>query len=158
MLALALFFGVLAGMVAALVLVIRGVGLVVRWGGRSPAGRLRAVALIVGAGSVAVYAWGLFCLGMAVLDAEDGGTDSSPVRPCREAGAEVAAHVVGYGVGLVPLGFECRLAGGGSHTTASVPAYVNPGTAVLGLTGAVCAVLSAGAAGRSSRRETERLR
>ena len=137
----------------ALVLMIKGVRPGARWSGCSPAGRLRAVALTVGAGAVAVYAWGLFCLGVAVLDAEDGGTDSSPVRPCREAGAEAAANVAGYGVGLVPLGFECRLVGGGSYTTTSVPAYVNPGTAVLGLTGAVCSGLSAGVAGRSSRRE-----
>jgi hypothetical protein len=43
----------------------------------------------------------------------------------------------------VGLSFDCRLGDGGKYTTSAVPGYVNPVTAVLGLTALVLAVLPA---------------
>src|SRR4029077_12636148 len=102
--------------------------------GRSQPVWLRATAFLTGAGAVAIYAWGVLHVGFAVLDAEDEGTDSSPTRPCREGGLERALHVDGYRVSYVPLRFECHLENGGTYATSSVPGYVNPAAAVLGLT------------------------
>ncbi|MCG5445676.1 hypothetical protein NIE79_004134 [Micromonospora sp. NIE79] len=133
MLFLGLLLAALAGAVIATVLTVRGF---------RASGRLRTAALLVGAGAVALYAWGLLNVGYAVLQAEDGGAGSAPAGPCREAGPQVASLVVGYDVSFLPLRFECRLTGGGAYVTSAVPGYVNQGTAGLGLVAATCAVLA----------------
>ncbi|MFR0358430.1 hypothetical protein [Streptomyces sediminimaris] len=148
MLALVLFAGFLAGTATALVLVIRGLRKALGRGRHLPGQALRAAAFVLGGAAVGVYAWGMAHAGLAVLDAEDGGTGSSPIRPCRQADPERAVHVVDYHVGFVPLDFECRLSGGGSYTASTVPGYVNPATAVLGLAGIVCGIFSAADAER----------
>ncbi|MGC4760847.1 hypothetical protein [Micromonospora trifolii] len=139
MLFLGLLLAALGGAVFATALTVRGFRAMVRNSERS--GRLRAAALLVGAGAVALYAWGLLNVGYAVLQAEDGGAGSAPVGPCREAGPQVASLVVGYDVNFLPLRFECRLTGGGAYVTSAVPGYVNQGTAGLGLVAATCGVL-----------------
>ncbi|WP_433126911.1 hypothetical protein ACQPWW_29030 [Micromonospora sp. CA-240977] len=135
----------LIGAVTATVLTVRGVRAVV---GKNE--RLRAAALLAGAGAIAVYAWGLLHLGFAVLQAEDGGAGSFPIAPCREAGTQRASQVDGYEVGYLPLRFECRTGGGGAYVTSTVPGYVNPATAALGLITATCGVL-AGTTARHAR-------
>ncbi|GAA4085632.1 hypothetical protein [Actinomadura miaoliensis] len=152
MLALVLLFGFLAGMITALVVVVCGVVMAVRHWRRSPAGRLRAAAFLAVGVAIGVYAWGMAYTGMAVLEAEDGGTDSSPLRPCRgEADPATVARVIDYRVGLVPLRFECHLAGGGSYTTSSVPGYVNPVAWMLGAAGLIGFMVSAASSKRPSR-------
>lgn len=96
----------------------------------------RTLALLAGAAAVAVYAWGLLHVGYAVMQAEDGGTGSSPIEPCRAAGPSLASQVDGYAVGFLPLRFECRLSTGGAYASSSVPGYVNPAAAGLALTAA----------------------
>ncbi|WP_121153811.1 hypothetical protein [Micromonospora pisi] len=90
-----------------------------------------------------MYTWGMLHVGYAVMEAEDGGTGSSPSAPCRAAGEELASQVVGYGVSFVPIRFECQLSGGGTYVGSSAPAYVNPATAVLVLITAGCGILAA---------------
>jgi hypothetical protein len=141
----------LGGIIAAAVLAVCGLVAVLRRTGRSQPAWLRAAALLTGAGAISMYVWGVVHVGFAVLDAEDGGTDSSPIRPCRDAGWEAARHVVGYQVSYVPLRFECRLDSGGWYAASSVPGYVNPATAVLGLTAAICGTLAAVAANHIDR-------
>ncbi|MEU7755267.1 hypothetical protein AB0B57_08680 [Micromonospora sp. NPDC049101] len=140
MLFLVLLLAALGGAVLATTLTVRGLRTVFRSSERS--GWLRAAALLAGAGAVAVYAWGLLHLGYAVLRAEDGGAGSFPIEPCREAGPQRASQVNGYDVRLLPLRFECRLSGGSTYVTSSVPGYVNPSTAALGLITATCGVLA----------------
>ncbi|WP_124823152.1 hypothetical protein [Micromonospora ureilytica] len=146
MLFLGLLLAALGGAVVATALTVRGFRAVLRSNER--VGRLRAAALLVGAATVAVYAWGLLHLGFAVLRAEDGGAGSSPIEPCRVAGPQLASLVVGYDVSVLPLRFECRLSGGGTYVTSSVPGYVNPAAAGLGLVTATCGVLAARTARR----------
>lgn len=137
---LVLFAGFLVGAVGALVLVVRGIMLGVRRGPRSRAEFLKAIALAASGAALGMYAWGMICLSLPVADAGSGGTDSAPPIPCREAGMDKAMHVRDYGVGLLPLAFECELAGGGSYTVPSaVPAYVNSSTAALLLLAAAAA-------------------
>lgn len=147
MLFLGLLLSALGGAVIATALTVSGFRAMVRKNERS--GRLRAAALLVGAGAVALYAWGLLHLAYAVMQAEDGGAGSAPVGPCREAGPQVASLVVGYDVSFLPIHFECRLSGGGSYVTSSVPGYVNQGTAGLGLVAAACGVLASTTARRT---------
>jgi len=146
---LGLLLAALGGAVIATVLIVRGLRTMIRSSVRSS--RLRAAAFLVGAVAVAMYAWGLLHLGYAVLRAEDGGTGSSPIEPCRQAGPQMASLVVGYDVSFLPLRFECRLSGGGTYVTSSVPGYVNQGTAVLGLVTATCAALANTTARRARR-------
>ncbi|WP_433312486.1 hypothetical protein ACQP0U_27325 [Micromonospora sp. CA-269861] len=148
MLFLGLLLAALGGAAIATALTVRGLRAVFRKSERS--GRLRAAALLVGAGAVAMYAWGLLHLSHAVLQAEDGGAGSSPIEPCRQAGPQMASLVVGYDVSFLPLRFECRLSRGGTYVTSSVPGYVNQATAALGLITATCGVLAATTA-RSAR-------
>ncbi|MEH0929234.1 hypothetical protein [Micromonospora sp. CPCC 205558] len=139
MLFLGLLLAALAGAVIATVLTVRGFRAVFRNSERSP--RLRAAALLFGAGAVAMYAWGLLHLSYAVLQAEDGGAGSSPVEPCRQAGPQMAGLVDGYDVSFLPLRFECRLTGGGTYVTSSVPGYVTQSTIALGLISVICGAL-----------------
>jgi hypothetical protein len=142
-LALFLFLGFLGGMIIALVLIFCGIVLGALRGRHSRSLRLQAVALVAAAAAIGMYAWGLGSVGSAVLQAEDGGTDSSPLIPCRgEADAETVARVTGYQVGFMPPRFECSLSGGGSYTTSSVPTYLNPATVALSLMAFAFGVLS----------------
>ncbi|MEO3784096.1 hypothetical protein ABGB12_12240 [Actinocorallia sp. B10E7] len=141
---LVLFAGFLAGAAVALALVVRGIMLGVRRGRRSRSELLRAVASMAFGAALGMYAWGMGCLSLPVMDAESGGTDSAPPGPCREVGMDKATHVKNYGVGLLPLRFECELDEGGSYTVPSaVPAYVNSSTAVFILMAVAAAVGSA---------------
>ncbi|WP_173080578.1 hypothetical protein [Phytohabitans rumicis] len=97
-------------------------------------------ALLACSGAVALYVWGMLHVLWAVLEAEDGGTGSSPLRPCREAGEQIVSQVIGYDVDFVPLRFECQLTDGTTYTTSTVPGYVTPATALLGLTAVVCRI------------------
>ncbi|MFG1843526.1 hypothetical protein ACGFH8_34415 [Micromonospora sp. NPDC049175] len=143
MLFLGLLLAALAGAAIATVLTVRGLRAVFRNNER-----LRAAALLAGAATVGVYAWGLLHLGYAVLQAEDGGAGSFPIAPCREAGPQRASQVDGYDVSYLPLRFECHLSGGGAYVTSTVPGYVNPGTVVLGLLTATCGILASTTAQR----------
>jgi len=95
-----------------------------------------------------MYVWGMLHVLGAVMQAEDGGTGSSPLGPCREAGDQIASQVVGYDVGYVGLRFGCRLSDGSTYTTSTVPGYVNPATALLGVTALVLAAVPAERANR----------
>lgn len=155
--ALVLLLGFLLGTLLALVVIVFGVVGAVRAGRHSSARRLRAGALLVLGVGIGAYAWGMAHVGTAVLEAEDGGADSSPLRPCRgEADATTVARVDGYRVRLVPLRFECHLAGGGSYVTSAVPGYLNPLAGILGVAGLVGLVLSTASAERPSTKPEER--
>jgi len=102
---------------------------------------LRKLATVAGLAAFALYLWGLLHVLGALVQAEDGGADSSPILPCRttngqEDGPEDprAAQVVDYSVNFVPLRFVCETTGGGSYVTDTVPGYVNP--ALFGLVSA----------------------
>ncbi|MFD0853597.1 hypothetical protein ACFQ07_15275, partial [Actinomadura adrarensis] len=125
--ALVLLFGFLVGIATAPTMVVFGVMDAVRYGRRSTAELVKACGLVAFGVAVGMYTWGVLHAGSAVLTAEDGGTDSSPLIPCRgEADPATVAKVVDYGISLVPLGFECHLSDGGSYATSAVPGYVNP--------------------------------
>ncbi|MFJ5307678.1 hypothetical protein [Streptomyces sp. NPDC088350] len=96
---------------------------------------LRKLATAAGLAAFALYLWGLLLVVGAVLQAEDGGTDSSPLRPCRTNGWQYDKKVLSvtdYSVDFVPLRFVCETSGGGSYVADTVPGYLNP--AVGGLT------------------------
>ncbi|MGY0486668.1 hypothetical protein [Streptomyces sp. WG-D5] len=102
---------------------------------------LRGGAALAGAAALALYLWGLLGVVGAVLTAEDGGTDSSPVIPCRTGDMDRDVHIVDYTVRYVPLGFVCETDDGRApYATSDVPAYVNPGAALFGLLGVAGAV------------------
>lgn len=131
-----------AGLVVPLALAGYGLGTLGRAGVRRADRRvwLRASAALLAAVAVALYAWGLLLVAGAVLDAEDGGANSSPLRPCRTPGqTERAASVVDYTVAYVPLQFVCETKGGGSYAAESVPDHLNPAVLVLALAAAGCA-------------------
>ncbi|MEU6844345.1 hypothetical protein ABZ930_20990 [Streptomyces sp. NPDC046716] len=144
----------LAVLIAALVLLGTGAVMLLwaerRDGGSGP--RLRGLAVITAGVTLLLYAWGLLHVLGAVTSAEGGGTDSLPLRPCRSLGDEVAARTVGYDIGLVPLRFVCETGDGGRHPSPSVPAYVNPGVAVLALGAVGLGVRGTVGAGRAARR------
>ncbi|MFH0518837.1 hypothetical protein ACHBTE_16900 [Streptomyces sp. M41] len=107
-------------------------------------GVLRALAALAGAGACALYAWGLLGVAGAVMEAEDGGTDSSPAWACRTPGwaerHQRGIEIVDHGVSFLPLGFVCETSDGGSYDTGDVPSYVNPGVLGLALAAAGCVV------------------
>lgn len=138
--------GVLIGAAAVVGLAVHGFSASFRQGiaRSSMKGLLRGYAFLSGAGMLALFMWGLLHVGSAVLDAEDGGAGSSPIRPCRHEGRpEVAMNVVDYRVDFLPVRFVCLRSGGSSYAADAVPGYVNPG--ILGLAVATAA-LAAGAA------------
>ncbi|MBQ1092566.1 hypothetical protein KBY47_26100, partial [Streptomyces sp. B93] len=91
-----------------------------------------------------MYLWGVLYVGGAVLEAEDGGTSSSPIGSCRRDGTpeqnEQWMRVVDYDVSWLPLGFECVTSDGGRYDSGEVPSYVNPVVFGLALAGVGCAV------------------
>ncbi|MCX4822781.1 hypothetical protein OG883_23340 [Streptomyces sp. NBC_01142] len=103
--------------------------------------RLRSLAAILGAVAVALYTWGLLLVSGAVMEAEDGGTDSAPIRSCRTPGWQERTMVNGitdYTVDYVPLRFVCETNDGGSYATDAVPGYVNPSVLGFALAAGVC--------------------
>ncbi|MFE7131607.1 hypothetical protein ACFVIM_12155 [Streptomyces sp. NPDC057638] len=139
--------------VAALALTLAVLGLTIlrRRRGLPPA--LRGLAALAGAAAAALYTWGLLFLGSAVLDAEDGGTDSAPIRPCRLPDRrEEVMRVVDYTIGYLPPRFVCEMRDGDSYTTGHVPGYVAPGVAVAALTGAGLAIAAGFVAEHHARR------
>ncbi|MFD8447708.1 hypothetical protein [Streptomyces coelicoflavus] len=116
---------------------------------RLPGAPFRGVAGVAGGATALLYLWGLLCVGGAVMEAEDGGTDSVPPRPCRDGvPPERSGQVVDYSVSYLPLGFRCETLDGDGYDSADIPGYLNPGVAVLALT----AVGSAVAAGYATER------
>ncbi|MEV5784934.1 hypothetical protein ACGFWD_23270 [Streptomyces sp. NPDC048448] len=118
-------------------------------------GRLRGPAALVGAAAVAVYVWGLLHVAGAVLAAEDGGTDSAPIRPCRTPGWQEWARdpgITGYTVSYLPVRFVCETGDGARYATGHVPRYVNPAFFCL----AVAAVALAGTAALDTERRARR--
>lgn len=102
---------------------------------------LRSAAALLGAVAAGLYTWGLLLVAGAVLEAEDGGTDSAPLRPCRTPGEwERALTVIDYSVDYVPLRFVCETTGGGSYSAEVVPGHVNPTVLLVALAAAGCAV------------------
>ena len=153
MLFLILLSAFLSGAAGCLVTIVCSVVSMVRNRRRGPAGWLKAGALLAFGAAIGMYTWGLAYVGTAVLEAEDGGTESSPLIPCRgEADHAIVERVIDYKVGWVPLRFECHLLGGGSYVTSSVPGYVNPVVALLGVAGVACIVSSAVIAERAAPR------
>ena len=138
-----LLAALLGGSTTAVILAVRGFGAVRKNRGNPRQDWLRMAALLAGSGAVSVYVWGILHVTWAVMEAEDGGTDSSPLIPCREAGVPIIDHVRGYDVDFVPLRFQCQLDDGSAYTTSAVPAYVNPAAALLGLTAVICGRLAA---------------
>lgn len=127
---------------------------------RTPDGRwdradwLRGVAVAAGLVAGGAYLLGLAAVGVAVLDAEDGGTDSAPYRPCRTEGwlerSAQGIDIVDYSVGYVPLAFRCETSDGGVYDSGDVPEWVNPVAVGGALLAAGCwgaAVLTAGGPG-----------
>ncbi|MFF0449611.1 hypothetical protein ACFYT4_24895 [Streptomyces sp. NPDC004609] len=113
---------------------------------------LRSLAALLVAGTAVLYAWGLLHVVGAVLEAEDGGTDSAPIRSCRTPGWQertMANGIIDYRVEYLPIRFVCETNDGGSYATA-VPGYINP--SVLGFT--LAAAVCAGAAAVASDRRT----
>ncbi|MEV4504952.1 hypothetical protein [Streptomyces klenkii] len=144
MLALVLFSGFVVGMAAALVLVIRGARSASRRG-RKLSRKPKDLALILGGAAIGVYAWGMAHTGLAVMQAEDGGAGSFPLKPCRDTDATKAVRVIGYEVDFVPLRFECRLDDGTRYRASSVPDYINPaalGLSLIAVTLAAAVVIS----------------
>ncbi|MEU2630457.1 MULTISPECIES: hypothetical protein [Kitasatospora] len=145
---LVLLFVSLAGSVAALTLAAVGTAALLGRKGRP----LRGLALVAAAGAVAVYVCGLGPVGLDALDAGSGGTDSAPPHPCRTGPRERWMQVVDWEAGFVPVRFECRLADGGSYRNGSVPGWVNPAAAVLGLAAAACGIAAGALDERAARR------
>jgi len=113
----------------------------------------RCLAALLGAVAISVYTLGLLAVSLTVLDAEDGGADSAPLRPCRTGGQpDRAMNVVGYTVEYVPLRFVCETKDGGGYAAESVPGSGN--LIVLGF--ALAAVVSVGAAAVESERRARR--
>ncbi len=129
------------GLILPLVFAGRAVGVLARAGGSrraDSAAWLRTAGFASAAIAVGVYAWGLLHVTGAVVSAEDGGTNSIPIPPCRTPGWESRAEgITGYRVEYVPLRFVCETDDVGDYTT-SVPGYVNPVFFLLGLGAAVC--------------------
>jgi len=149
---LVLYFGFLIGSGLTLILIICGVAAAIRYGRHSRAELLRAGAILALGVAVGVYTWGMGHVLLAVMNAEDGGTGSSPLLPCRgEAAPEMVSQVVDYRVGWVPLRFQCLLSDGRSYTTSAVPWYVNPVAWTFGVAGVAGLVAPAVSARRSSR-------
>ncbi|MFB8773028.1 hypothetical protein [Streptomyces broussonetiae] len=112
--------------------------------GRGRGGRLGGVAAFAGLSAALMYVWGMLFVGMAVLDAEDGGTGSSPMGSCRLGDSPEETHrwmqAVDYDVSWLPLGFECVTSDGERYDSGQVPSYVNPVAFGLALVGVGCAV------------------
>ncbi|MFI9612157.1 hypothetical protein ACIHCM_10860 [Streptomyces sp. NPDC052023] len=104
------------------------------------AARLRSLAALAGAAAAALYTWGALHVFGGLLEAEDGGTGSAPIRPCLAAGGpQKAAVTLRADVRVVPIRLVCHTKTGESYP-AGVPGYVNPAVAFLALSSAFLAV------------------
>jgi hypothetical protein len=103
--------------------------------------RLRGFATLAGLVALVMYIWGLLHLAGAFLEAEDGGTGSAPIPPCR--GNEQVVHVIDYSVSYFPLSFDCEMKGGGSYSAEVIPGYVNPVAVGSALAAVGCVIASA---------------
>lgn len=118
---------------------------------------LRGLGALMGAATAALYVWGLLHVVGAVMDAEDGGTDSAPIRPCRTPGWQEWARdpgITDYTVSYLPLRFVCETGDGGSYVTGHVPRYLNPAVASCALATVALAGFTALATGRPGPRAT----
>ncbi|MER5805531.1 hypothetical protein [Streptomyces mirabilis] len=106
-----------------------------------------------------MYAWGMLYVAGAALEAEDGGADSSPIRPCRTGMQERDYWIDDYHVWWVPVRFVCHRSDGSTYDR-EVPGYVNP--ALAGLAGSAVALavsaLAVSARSASARSVDERAR
>jgi hypothetical protein len=138
-----------AAFITAVVLLGRGFGALGRHGIRrsGPGVLLRGLACVAGGAALVLYVWGMLHVALAILDAEDGGTDSAPIRPCRTAGwverERSDGGIVDYTVDYIPLRFVCETQGGGSYAPDRVPGYLNPAVLGIGLTAVGLAVAAA---------------
>lgn len=133
------FFGALVGAIS---LFGYGVGQLLPGAEKVRADRpLRGGAALAGSVAAALFVLGLLAVGGAVVSAEDGGADSSPIIPCRTGDMERDGHIVDYSVSYVPLGFECSRNDGTWYRTDDVPGYVNPGITLFGFLAVSGAVL-----------------
>ncbi|WP_193776190.1 hypothetical protein, partial [Streptomyces sp. E2N166] len=81
-----------------------------------PGRGFRVLAGCAGAAAALLYVWGALCVGFAVTEAEDGGTGSAPLRPCRTGvSPELSGRVIDYDASLLPLGFRCETADGDGY-------------------------------------------
>ncbi|MFD6911284.1 hypothetical protein ACFWB2_38320 [Streptomyces virginiae] len=135
-----------AGLILPFVFAGRALGVLARAGGLRQADShawLRTAGFVQAAIAFGVYTWGLLHVTGAVMSAEDGGTDSAPIRPCRTQGWEHRAESIsGYRVEYVPLRFVCE-ADDIDDYPVSVPGFVNPVFFFLGLGAAVCFTVAA---------------
>lgn len=129
---------VVVGLVAVVVLAGYGFGGLGRAGLRhaDTAVWLRSLTALLACVAAALYTWGLIHVAGAVVEAEDGGTNSSPSPPCRFS--PQAEHVVGYTVDYVPLRFVCETTDSGGFDAKSVPGYVNPAALGFALASVLC--------------------
>ncbi|WP_405797378.1 hypothetical protein [Streptomyces sp. NBC_01506] len=97
---------------------------------------LRSLTALLGGVAAALYTWGLIHVAGAVVEAEDGGTGSSPSPPCRSS--PQAVHVIGYTVDYIPLRFVCETTESGGFDAKSVPGYVNPAALGFALASVLC--------------------
>ncbi|MFJ6479442.1 MULTISPECIES: hypothetical protein [unclassified Streptomyces] len=135
-----------AGLILPFVFAGRTLGVLARAGGPRRADShawLRTAGFAQAAIALGVYTWGLLHVSSAVMSAEDGGTNSVPIRPCRTQGWEQRAEEIsGYRVEYVPLRFVCEADDVGDYPVA-VPGYVNPVFFLFGLGTAVCFTVAA---------------
>ncbi|MFE1988566.1 hypothetical protein [Streptomyces mirabilis] len=147
---------VLVAVVSGVVFLGRGLACVWRGG---LARSLRGLAYVVAAGAAVMYAWGMLYVAGAALEAEDGGADSSPIRPCRTGVRERDYWIDDYHVWWVPVRFVCHRSDGSTYDR-EVPGYVNP--ALAGLAGSAVALavsaLAVSARSASARSVDERAR
>lgn len=125
---------VLVAVVSGVVFLGRGLARVWRGG---LARSLRGLAYVVAAGAAVMYAWGMLYVAGAALEADDGGADSSPIRPCRTGVQERDYWIDDYHVWWVPVRFVCHRSDGSTYDR-EVPGYVNP--ALAGLAGSAVAL------------------
>jgi hypothetical protein len=139
-----IFLLALVGLLTIVVMILRGavdVATPATW--KVPGAALRALGLLAGGLALGTYAWGLFHVAGAWLDAADGGTSSSPPPPCRDHLDKARAlQVAGYDLDAIPPGFSCELTDGTSVEIPVVPAYVTPAVMALGAIAVVSLVAS----------------
>lgn len=124
--AILLLCGFVAGIIVGGALVLAGLRVARPWGGVCGLRLLRGGAMSLLGGALGVYAFGVAFVGLAELDADDGGTDSAPAGVCREANPGLASRVTGHTIALVPLDFRCRVSSGSSYSASVVPEFVSP--------------------------------
>ncbi|MFE4823794.1 hypothetical protein ACFRFU_47015 [Streptomyces sp. NPDC056704] len=139
-------------LLAVLVAVVSGVvflgrGLASVWRG-GLARSLRGLAYVVAAGAAVMYAWGMLYVAGAALEADDGGADSSPIRPCRTGVQERDYWIDDYHVWWVPVRFVCHRSDGTTYDR-EVPGYVNPALAGLTVSAVALAVSARSISSRS---------